>query len=282
MPTQNRAPISDFDVAGTWSGAVGSRYTLVSDYPDTTGANFLAHGTAAGNIAFGFASFAIPANAFAISVQVRYYDAEPSNGSNNLAGRLRVGGTYYPAASHNPAGATYTARSDNWAVNPQTGVAWTVPQINGIGANALQNFGLVSTDANPIIRISSIELQVTFSFVPLVDYKFWFITRDDAGFIVRAGIRFFQGSVTPEAEYNIVDGTFQTVTRYRRTAQLSGAILSSALGLPIINDSAGNPAILVSSAQFGAIKTDSELCAYLNSLLVSLPSYQAIPQQGGV
>lgn len=163
MPTQNRPPISDFAVAGTWSGVVGSRYTLVADYPDTTGANYVAHGTAAGNIAFGFVPFRIPANAFAISVQVRYYDAEPSAGTNNIRARLRVGGVYFQEpTSHNPAGVTYAARSYDWALNPQTSLVWTVADINGTGLNRLQHFGLISADANPAIRISCIEIQVTY------------------------------------------------------------------------------------------------------------------------
>jgi hypothetical protein len=190
MPIQNRAPISDFAVAGAWSGAVGSRYTLVADYPDTVVANYLAHGTAAGNIAFGFAPFTIPANAFAISVQVRYYDAEQTNATNNIQARLRVGGTYFQEpTSHNPAGTTYTARNYTWALNPQTTLAWTPADINGTGVNPLQHFGLISTDANPAIRISCIEIQVTYQvgdYVPIapaytvIDNTYFYKPKDIA------------------------------------------------------------------------------------------------------
>ena len=96
-------------------------------------------------------------------MQVRYYDAEPSNGNNNCAGRLKVGGNYYNAATHNPSGSTYTARSDNWATNPKTAASWTVDDVNGVGANALQAFGFYSGDANPAIRFSCVELQVTYT-----------------------------------------------------------------------------------------------------------------------
>jgi hypothetical protein len=105
----------------------------------------------------------VPAGATSISVQVRYFDAEPSNGNNNCAGRLKVGGTYYNAATHNPSGSTYTARSDNWATNPITATAWTVDDVNGVGANALQAFGFYSGDANPAIRFSCVQLQVTYT-----------------------------------------------------------------------------------------------------------------------
>ena len=163
MATQNRAPTSDEAVSGTWTGSAGTRYQAVDDYPDTAPADYLAHGTAAGNLTFGFTAFSIPAGATSISVQVRYYDAEPSVGNNNCAGRLKVGGNYYNAATHNPAGATYTARSDNWATNPKTAAAWTVDDVNGVGANALQAFGFYSGDANPAIRFSCVQLQVTYT-----------------------------------------------------------------------------------------------------------------------
>jgi hypothetical protein len=164
MATQNRAPTGDeASPTGTWSGSAGSRYSLVDDYPDTTPADYLQHGTAAGHLDFTFSAFSIPAGSTNISVQVLYYDAEPSNGNNNIAGRLVVGGTAYNAATHNPSGTSYSARSDNWATNPKTGAAWTVDDINGVGPNALQRFGWNSGDANPAIRLSSVELQVTYT-----------------------------------------------------------------------------------------------------------------------
>lgn len=54
MATQTRAPTSDYNFTGTWTGTDGSRYTLVDDYPDTTPDDYLDHGTVAGYIQFGF------------------------------------------------------------------------------------------------------------------------------------------------------------------------------------------------------------------------------------
>jgi hypothetical protein len=160
--TATRDPTSDEAVSGTWSGSAGSRWTLVDDYPSASSADALTHGTTAGNITFGYSVFAIPAGSINISVQVLYYDGEASNGANNIGGRLKVGGNYYNAATHNPSGTGGTSRSDNWATNPKTSAAWTVDDINGVGTNALQAFGLVSTDANPTCWCSSIRLQVTY------------------------------------------------------------------------------------------------------------------------
>lgn len=162
MSTQVRAPTSDESVSGTWSGSAGSRYTLVDDYPDTGAADVLTHGTTAGNICFGFTAFSIPAEAANISVQVMYRDDEASSGTNNIAGRVKVGGNYYNASTHNPS-TTATNRSDNWATNPKSATAWTVTDINGGGSNALQAFGLYSSDANPTWFVTGIQVQVTYT-----------------------------------------------------------------------------------------------------------------------
>lgn len=162
MAVETRAPISDITVTGTWSSTAGNRYTLVDDYPDSAGADYLTHGTTAGAILFGFAPLSIPVNAFAISVQVRYYDRKAATAANQISGRLRVGGATYDVATHNTTQNVWVSRSDNWAVNPRTGTEWTPNDINGVGSNALDAFGLRTSDANPAIGIASIQLQVTY------------------------------------------------------------------------------------------------------------------------
>ena len=163
--TATKDPTSDDAVSGTWTGSAGTRYTLVDDYPDSGGADFLTHGTAtAGNYtALYTGNFAIPAGSTGISVQVLYYDRKNSSSSCNIGGRLKVGGSYFNASTHNPANGTWTTRSDNWATNPKTSTAWTVNDINGVGTNALQGMGYVSTDANPAIDLASLRVQVTYT-----------------------------------------------------------------------------------------------------------------------
>ena len=163
MATQSRAPTSDEAVSGSWTGTAGSRYTAVDDYPDSGGSDFLTHGTTAGNLTFGFTAFSIPAGSSSISVSVLYYDRKNAGQTCNIGGRIKVGGTYYNASTHNPNNGSWIARQDDWATNPKSGVAWTVDDINGVGSNALQAVGWVSTDANPAIDLSSIELLVTYT-----------------------------------------------------------------------------------------------------------------------
>lgn len=161
--TDSQNPTSDEAVSGTWTGTAGSRYTLVDDYPDSTGVDYLTHGTTAGNLTFGYSAFSIPAGSTSISVQVLYYDKKNAAQADNIGGRLKVGGNYYNAATHNPTNGTWVQRTDDWATNPKSGADWTVDDVNGAGANALQAFGWNSTDASPTISVSSILLQATYT-----------------------------------------------------------------------------------------------------------------------
>jgi hypothetical protein len=158
MATQTRNPTSDEALSGSWGGTANNRYTLVDDFPDNSGDN-LGHGTTAGNITFGFSAFSIPSGASNISVKVSYYDFKTASQSCNIGGRIKVGGSYYNASTHNPTNGTAVLREDTWATNPATGAAWTVSDIN----SSLTAFGLNSTDASPTIGIYSIQLTVTYT-----------------------------------------------------------------------------------------------------------------------
>ena len=152
-------PSSDDAVSGTWTGVAGTRYALVNDYPDATGLTFLTNGTTAGYLTFGYSAFALPSNATSISVSVNYYDQKTAAQSTAIGARLKVNGVYYNATTHNPANGTWTLRTDTWATNPNTGVAWVYSDINTL----LTAFGWLSTDASPTINLSSIQLSVTYT-----------------------------------------------------------------------------------------------------------------------
>ncbi len=160
--TASRNPTSDEAVAGTWDGTAGSRYTLVDDHPDSAGTDYLTHGTTAGNLTFGFSAFSVPAGSSITNVQTIYYDQKTASQAAAAAGRLKVGGAYYNATTHNPA-TGWTLRTDTWTTNPKSTASWTVDDVNGVGANALQAFGFFSNDASPTIRFSSVIVQVTYS-----------------------------------------------------------------------------------------------------------------------
>jgi hypothetical protein len=163
MASDTRDPTSDIGVGGTVSGSAGTRYQAIDDYPDTVPTDYLTLGTTANSfITCGFSDFAVPAGATNISVDVLYYDAEPVNGTNSSAGRIRVNATYYDSATHNPSGTTYTQRTKSWATNPAGG-NWTVDQVNNVGGTGLNAFGVIGPDSNPVWRLSSVQLRVNYT-----------------------------------------------------------------------------------------------------------------------
>lgn len=162
MATQTANPTSDISTSGTWSGTAGSRYTLVDDYPSTSTADRLVHGTTAGSIIFGYTAFSVPSGSTINSIQVEYYDQCTFANVSNFGGRIRVGGTTYDVSTHLVSNVA-TSRTDTWSTNPRTGVAWTVDDVNGVGSDALDAFGVRSTDANPQNWIASIRLLVDYT-----------------------------------------------------------------------------------------------------------------------
>ena len=162
MATDTRNPTSDEGFSGIVDGTGGLRYTDVDDYPDTgAGRTVRTFGPSilAANITFGFTAFSVPTGSTSISIDVLYHDE--TSGATTLGGRLKVGGNYYNATEHSVS--TLTARDDAWATNPKSASAWTVDDVNGVGTNALQAFGVRTSDCNPAVKISDILLQVTYT-----------------------------------------------------------------------------------------------------------------------
>lgn len=164
MATITANPTSDEAVSGTWTGTANSRYTAVDDYPDSGGTDSLTC-SAAGVLTFGFPAFSLPANAQITQVDLLYYDQKSGTQTSAIGGRLKVFGTYYNAATHNPANAVWTQRTDTWTTNPSNSKGWQVQDINGVGARPLTAFGFNCTDASPSVLVSSIQIQVTYTLI---------------------------------------------------------------------------------------------------------------------
>lgn len=156
-------PNSDENVVGTWTGSAGTRYTVIDDHPDAAGADELRIGTIPGNLTFGFAAISLPAGSTINSVTLKYYDYATTTGVCNFGGRLKVGGNYYNATTHQP-NTTRTLQTDTWTTNPATSSAWTYTDITDSGStNGLQAFGYVSSDANPTVNTSSIVMEIDYT-----------------------------------------------------------------------------------------------------------------------
>lgn len=168
MATLAVTALSDISATGTWSQTEGERYLFLADYPSTDTTDILVHGTLAGALLMGVQTFqflSIPSGSTINAVRVKYYNRDSTNGTNNMGSQIRVNGTVYNSATHNPS-TTVTLRTDSWTTNPNTGVAWTRSDID-----LIDGFGLRSTDANPTIWITSAALEIDYTPPPTIEQK---------------------------------------------------------------------------------------------------------------
>lgn len=165
MVTKTRNPTADRATGGTIAYSSGTTgYNLVNDYPDTTPTGYVVLGTTANSfITFNFTAFDVPVGATGISVILYSTIYEPSNGTNSASHRLVVATTNRDASVSQPT-TTLGTRTNTWATNPNTSAAWTVAEVNGTdGTNPINGFGIIGPDSNPVWRLASIRLSVTFT-----------------------------------------------------------------------------------------------------------------------
>jgi hypothetical protein len=115
---------------------------------------------------FGYTAFSVPAGATINSVSVIFVARDGNfTGNNRMESVIRVNGTdYNSTGNYNPSGTffydTFTA---NWATNPATLLPWTVDDVNGIGTNPIEGFGVVSEDASPSLRVTQVYIEVDYT-----------------------------------------------------------------------------------------------------------------------
>jgi hypothetical protein len=101
------------------------------------------------------------------------------------------------------------------------------------------------------------------------DYKWWYVKRDDNGFITEVAVRFYEG------EYQAIEGE----SVYVRSAKLGAVAMPVARKGADIVDSASSYARKYTSADFGSIKDDDELRVFCNKELARDTSRAPIPEQ---
>jgi hypothetical protein len=163
--SQIRYPSGDISNSGTWARYPSGTnwYSYVNEQGAHDGdTRYLLHGTTAGNMLFSFPAFTVnvPADMEIGGLTVYLVARDNAAGTNNnMEPYIRVGGyTYSGTSTEVPA--SYDTISYTWTENPRTGNAWTQDQINGIGSNHLESFGVYSTDANPQIRLTQVYATV--------------------------------------------------------------------------------------------------------------------------
>lgn len=108
------------------------------------------------------------------------------------------------------------------------------------------------------------------------DYKFWYIKRDDEGFITEAAVRFYEGEITTQTELTF-EGP-KVITRYRRSKRLTPNETPHK-DKPRRAEADGNEAVVFFPSDFGKIKTDEELRVFLNGELAKDLLRQPIGEQ---
>lgn len=164
---QTRFPTGDISAAGTWSvypTSPTTKWDKVDETPHDSDSTYLLHGTTAGNALFSFSAFSIPAGSTISDLTVTLVARDNTSGTNKMQPAITVNGTNYLTTSTSTNVATsYGPISYAYTTNPDTGAAWTVDDINGIGSNTLQGFGVRSADANPQIRVTQVFAEVNYT-----------------------------------------------------------------------------------------------------------------------
>ena len=111
------------------------------------------------------------------------------------------------------------------------------------------------------------------------DYKFWYIKREDNIHISECAIRFYEGDITTEDEFNTDKRKIEPVTKYRRTKRLLKSELEHLKDYNVKTESNGNEAVVFTSKDFGVITTDDELRLFLNEKLAKDKDREPIEEQ---
>ncbi|MGA2669896.1 MAG: hypothetical protein ABSF21_00510 [Dehalococcoidia bacterium] len=162
--SQIRYPSGDISNSGTWARYPSGTnwYSYVNEQGAHDGdTRYLLHGTTAGYMLFSFAPFTVnvPTDMEIGGLTVSLVARDNTSGANTMRPWIRVGGSsYYGDYTEVPT--SYGTISYTWTENPRTSQPWTKDQINGIGSNHLESFGVTSDDASPQIRLTQVYATV--------------------------------------------------------------------------------------------------------------------------
>lgn len=238
MATQSRTPISDESNTGAFT--TSPLFSKVNDSNDATlivGVN-----NTGGHATFGFSAFTVPSNAAVSKLSIHYRARSTTTSSAATRGSsIKVGGTYYglgdTTTNADPGGTPAISSASigdytyDYTINPQTGAAWTVADINGTGSNPLQAFGVCGNDFNPDVNFYQVDATVTYTIV-------YTLTGTTSSYSFTGNTATIQANrkVTATTGTNTFSGKTATLARgYTLTATSSNYSLSANSGSLLYN-----------------------------------------------
>jgi hypothetical protein len=156
-----RTPSADGLLIGTWDIPVV--WDVVNDYPDSSD-SWVTMGTAASSAGFEYVTTGnlVPSGSTINQIRLRYVIRKTGTQNSNIGAAIwNESNAVAFTDNHNPS-TTTTTRTGTWTTNPWTTSAWQVDEVNRIGTNRINFFGIRSTDSNPTIEFYSTQLEIDY------------------------------------------------------------------------------------------------------------------------
>lgn len=163
---QQRLPTGDS--VFQWSRSSGvDNYSLVDDHypsPDDD-ATYTYTNEGGYKDLFSFIPLAIPTGSTITNVQVigRFKRME-AGGEFLIRELLKVNDVTYTGASQQLLIGDYFDKVHTWTTNPNTGLPWTIADVNGDGSNPLQTFGYECMGFQKTVRCTQVYVKINYEY----------------------------------------------------------------------------------------------------------------------
>jgi hypothetical protein len=216
---QTRVPTADGDSNGTWTPNPAFGNVAKTTQNDTT---YMTGTTdAGGNKTFTFSSFTLPDGAPITDLRI-YIRAKRlgTSGTANIRTRIKVNGSYYNGSSNSLNSNSFNTYSTTYSKNPNTGLDWTVDDVNGIGLNPLQQIGVYSNDLNPDALVSMVYALVNYTRPYDAGDALYFSLSSDSGSHFSGNIQAFHADDTsiPTAKPSSANFSYIIPSQYLTSA----------------------------------------------------------------
>lgn len=114
---------------------------------------------------FSFIPLAVPAGSTITNVQVvGRFKRIDAGGDYLVRELLKVNGVVYEGSMQQLLTGAYYDKTHTWTVNPNTGLPWTLDDVNGVGSNPLQTFGYECIGFNKTVRCTQVYVKVNYEY----------------------------------------------------------------------------------------------------------------------